>query len=146
MAHVEKLDGKWIPQRGVRIYRASSGDLFGVVIKNGYEQFEFGGGSEFTRDISEALAALPRDVQDWDAHIHAAVAKIKNETGNGLGVVDGWYSEVRVNDGAVQFDSVVLNIGPHVDFIGDRDPKIKKLRRLLDLIALELGREQMALH
>ena len=145
VARIAVLDGKKIPQQGVRIFQQRAGSFYGVVIKNGYDQYEFDGDSSFSKAMASALAELPADVRDWNAYIDEALGRAAQKTGTLFGVLDGWTSEIRVGTPTVKIDFVRENAGAYVLFLGDLDPKIAKLKRLLDTIALGLGRDHMAL-
>ena len=145
VARIAVLDGRKIPQQGVRIFQQRDGVFYGVVIKNGYDQYEFDGDSDFCKAMTTALAELPTDVRDWNAYIDEALGRVAKKTGTALGVLDGWMAEIRVVTPAVKIDLVRDNAGVYVLYLGDFDPKVAKLKRLLDTIALGLGRDHMAL-
>jgi hypothetical protein len=145
VAHIVVVDGKKIPQRGVRVFQQRDGTFYGDVIKNGYDQYEFDGDSSFSKAMASALAELPADIRDWNAYIDDALGRAAQKTGTLFGVLDGWTAEIRVATPTVKIDLVRENAGAYVLLLGDLDPKISKLKRLLDTIALGLGRDHMAL-
>lgn len=144
VAEIRHVEGELLPQRGIRIYRSPDGSLYGVVIKNGCEQFEFGGNADFTDAVNSALDGIPGDVTDWNVEFDSTLERAFRGGKIPL-ILDGWKNEIRVSTPAAKVNLARYNAVNYVAHLGEHSAPLGKLKRLLDVIALALGRELMGI-
>lgn len=144
VAQVEQVEGAWVPRRGVRIYQQPDGSFRGVLIKEGSEQSTFGGSQDFTDALRSALDNIPADIADWNVEFDSTL-KREFDRGSIPVILDGWMMELRVTTPRASVQLMRFNAGSYVVHLGERSEPFARLKRLLDTIALELGREQMVM-
>ena len=143
IAEVERVDGKLIPQRGIRIFQLSGGDLIGEYVQYGGRPF--GGSTEFDKHIKAALRQVPADVSDWNRYLGDCQAKVQKMTGRNLAVLDGWTTRILVDFEGTKVDLVGANVGVFIRDLAPYYKRLAALAHLLDAVAIEVGRGEMAL-
>jgi hypothetical protein len=143
IVEIERVEGRFIPQRGVRIYQLDDGSLVGEYVQ--YGERPFGGSSEFNARIKAALRQIPADVSDWNRYLEDCRVRIEKMRGRKLMVLDGWMTRIVVNFEGRKIDIAGYNCGAHVIDLAPDDKRLAALARLLDAVAIEVGRQKMAL-
>lgn len=132
-------------------YINKGGLITGYYSKDGSVRDVFGGGTDSSNALRKQLKSLAFESMDFEVELRAAVTSYREATKQNGGrilvpaVLDGAEVEIRYNFEGVDF--VLKRWSPQVeiDFYAPYNPKIEKLRALIDIFALYYGRSKFRL-
>ena len=141
IADIEVVEGKIIPQRGIRILQRGEDEFYGEYI--GTRNYTFGGGTDFTQHLVTALKRLPDDQLDWNVYLADSLERVEKRTGQFLAVLDGGDTIIKVDFGKCKLQIMGANSTSRLMYLRPYDKKLATIGDLIDAIALEIGREEM---
>jgi len=131
-----------LPAQGpiLRGYRLVNGEIREATLSGTY-----------TAKIIKAIEAIDFEPFDWDSEVVIAQKQLGKtlQEGEGVGIPttrDGAEYEIVVNSKRGRFRMQEWNPNPLIDFYAPYSEKIAKLKRVIDTLAVYMGRRQLGLY